>query len=95
MSKTYGWLLLLVVMAMLVAACGPQMATSTTGSQGNTNSSPTTAPAAQATEPDPASSETESAKPSASGEWPVDADDWRVLGSPDAPVTIFEYSDFQ
>jgi hypothetical protein len=87
MSKTNGWLLLLVVMAMLVAACGPQMATPTADTQGNVDSSPTTDPAAQATEPDPSSS--------ASGEWPVDAADWHVLGSSDAPVTIFEYSDFQ
>jgi hypothetical protein len=26
---------------------------------------------------------------------PVDADDWHVLGSPDAAVTMIEYSDFQ
>jgi cytoskeletal protein RodZ len=95
MSRTHGWLLLLLIMAMLVAACGPQLATPTAGTQGNADSSPTKAPAAQATEPEPSASETESAEPSASSESPVDADDWRVLGSPDAPVTIFEYSDFQ
>jgi hypothetical protein len=26
---------------------------------------------------------------------PVDEDDWHVLGSPEASVTIVEYSDFQ
>jgi hypothetical protein len=95
MSRTNGWLLLLVVMAMLVAACGPQMATPTTGTQGDADSSPTTTPAAQATEPESSGSQTEGAKPSASGEWPLDADDWHVLGSPDASITIVDYSDFQ
>jgi hypothetical protein len=95
MSRTKVWLLLLVVTAMLLAACGPQMATPTAGTQGNADSSPTTAPAAQATEPEPSASETESARPSASGEWPVNADDWHVLGSSDASVTIVDYSDFQ
>jgi hypothetical protein len=28
-------------------------------------------------------------------EMPVAADDWHALGSPDAAVTILEYSDFQ
>jgi len=29
------------------------------------------------------------------GELPVDEDDWHVLGSPDALVTIVDYSDYQ
>ena len=85
MSRRYGWLLLLVVMAMLVAACGPQMATPTAGTEGNADSLPTTAPATETAGPEPL----------ASGEWPVDATDWHVLGSPDAPVTLIDYSDFQ
>jgi protein-disulfide isomerase len=39
--------------------------------------------------------ETSESQPAASAELPVDADDWHVLGSPDAPVTIVDYSDFQ
>jgi protein-disulfide isomerase len=40
-------------------------------------------------------SDVPTAPPQAPAERPVSADDWHVLGSPDAPVTIVEYSDFQ
>jgi len=76
MKRKYSWLLVLLVVTMLVAACGPDMATPT--------------PAAKPEE----EVETQPTAP-AGGELPVDADDWHVLGSPDAPVTIIEYSDFQ
>ena len=89
MSRKHGWTLVwilsAVVVALLVAACGPEMATSTPRVVDDTESPPTAAPAG----------ETEDVKPPDSGELPVDADDWRVLGSPDAPITIVEYSDFQ
>jgi protein-disulfide isomerase len=39
--------------------------------------------------------EEQAQEPSPVAELPVDPDDWHVLGSPDAPVTIVEYSDFQ
>jgi protein-disulfide isomerase len=96
MKKKYGWLMVSVVVLLLMAACGPQMATPTTSvKSGDTESTPTqvarqtevvsTAPAA----------ETAEVQPPDYSELPVDANDWRTLGSPDAPVTIVEYSDFQ
>ena len=76
MTRKYSWLLVLLVVTMLIAACGPDMATPTPAAKPEEEvESPPTAPAG--------------------GGLPVDADDWRVLGSPDAPVTIVEYSDFQ
>lgn len=86
MSRKNGWLLSLVVMAMLVAACGPQMATPTASTQADAN---------ETVKPEQSTSEPEGAQPSTSSEWAVNADDWHVLGSPDAPVTIVDYSDFQ
>jgi len=90
MGRKRGWLIVLIVLAMLVAACGPEMATPTPEDKAGAET-----PAATATEAEePAGSATESASPP-SGELPVNPDDWRVLGSPDAEVTIIEYSDFQ
>ncbi len=95
MSRKRGWLFVLVVVALLVAACGPEMATPTPSVVGDTESPPTSAPASETAAPEPSPSDTEDVKPPSSGESPVDAGDWRVLGSPDAPVTIVDYSDFQ
>ena len=100
MQKTNGWLLVLVALALLVAACGPQMATPT-ASEPEGAAAPTTDTAGDAPTEDAASAETattgsepvqEGPDP---GELPVDSDDWHVLGAPDAPVTIVEYADFQ
>jgi len=82
--KKHGWLALIVLIALLVAACGPEMATPTpqdTPSEAETEAptAPTAPASAQETPP----------------EMPVASDDWHVLGSPDAAVTIVEYSDFQ
>lgn len=95
MSRKHGWLLVLVVLALLVAACGPEMATPTAHVASDTESSPTAASAGQTAEPEPSATETEEAELPTSGELPVDADDWHVLGSPDAQIAIVEYSDFQ
>ncbi|MFN2244080.1 MAG: hypothetical protein ACK2U2_17425 [Anaerolineae bacterium] len=76
MRQKYGWLLGLLVVAMLVAACGPEMSTPTPAPTSDGGGEP------QATAP-------------GVGELPVDAGDWHLLGSPDAPVTMIEYSDFQ
>ncbi|MGD9317694.1 MAG: hypothetical protein PVG56_12730, partial [Anaerolineae bacterium] len=85
----------LLVAALLVAACGPEMATPTPGTE-----SADTSPSATAADTGPSATveeagETSESQPAASAELPVDADDWHVLGSPDAPVTIVDYSDFQ
>jgi protein-disulfide isomerase len=86
MTRKYSWLLVLLVLTMLVAACGPDMATPTPAAKPEEEvESPPTAPAEEGPE----------ATAPAGGELPVNADDWRVLGSPDAPVTVIEYSDFQ
>ena len=86
MNRKHIWLIALVVMALLVAACGPEMATPTPRDQASTDAPPATAaPAGETSEPEPVSS----------GDLPVDADDWHVLGPADAAATIVEYSDFQ
>ena len=95
MGKRFGWLIVLLVGALLVAACGPEMATPTP-STGSADTSPS-ATVAEASPPATAeeAGETPESQPAAPAELPVDADDWHVLGSPDAPVTIVDYSDFQ
>jgi protein-disulfide isomerase len=86
MSRKHSWLIALVVAALLVAACGPEMATPTAGVEPVDTSPPATeALAGDAPE----------TQPSTPAEMPVDTDDWHVLGAADAPVTIIEYSDFQ
>jgi protein-disulfide isomerase len=75
MSNKHGWLVLMTLVALLLAACGPEMATPTAGA------------------PAPTASNASAVPPS--GDLPVDPDDWRALGAPDAPVTVIEYSDFQ
>jgi protein-disulfide isomerase len=85
MSKRYGWFIFLVALALLLAACGPPLATPTPKGQEPVADSPT----ATREENQPTQ---EVATP---GDLPVDPSDWRALGSPDAPVTVIEYSDFQ
>jgi hypothetical protein len=100
MGKKYGWLVVLISLALLVAACGPEMATPTP-SDSIAEASPTAAmapvkkTATPAPEGQPVQENAPTKEPISSGDLPVDADDWHVLGSPDAPVTVIEYSDFQ
>jgi protein-disulfide isomerase len=85
MRRVYGWLVVLVIVALFAAACGPKMATPTP-----VGAEVAEAPAAEANVEDESEPQ-----PSPPEDLPVDEGDWHVLGSPDAPVTVIEYSDFQ
>jgi hypothetical protein len=93
MGKKYVWLIVLLIVSLLVAACGPEMATPTPRDEATAGDAetPTKAPVAEETEPTKESTD----GPETPGELPVDAEDWHILGSREAPVTIIEYSDFQ
>jgi protein-disulfide isomerase len=99
MSRKHSWLMMLVVVVLLIAACGPEMATPTPSSQAvNTNPPPTPGSEVVDTNPSPTAApagETPTSKPLVSSELPLESDDWHVLGALDAPVSITEYSDFQ
>jgi protein-disulfide isomerase len=86
----------LLVLVLVVAACGPDMVTPT-ASVSDATETPATAVAATEQSPEAGPVPTDEADPATAEpvDLPVAADDWHVLGSPDAPVTIFEYSDFQ
>jgi len=82
------WLAALVALALVVAACGPDMSTPTPSGQATAS---TQAPTQAATPPGktPAVTQPPATSPA------VDPNDWRTLGSADAKVTLIEYSDFQ
>ena len=93
MRRRHGLFIVIVIVTLVVAACGPEMATPTPVDRAAAEpSSGEEAPVGETPSSRPASA---SEEPAGSGELQVDADDWHVLGSPDAPVTIIEYSDFQ
>ena len=94
MAKRSSWLIALLVVALLLAACGSGMTTPTPSAESaDTSPSATVADASPPATAEDAGETPES--PAAPAELPVDSDDWHVLGSPGASVTIVEYSDFQ
>ena len=93
MNLKHVWLMALVAGVLVVSACGPQMATSTPVEEDAAAESATPAQAEQS--PTATQVEEQAQEPPSAAELPVDPDDWHVLGSPDAPVTIVEYADFQ
>lgn len=93
MRLKYGWLMVLVTVALVVSACGPQMATPTPMGEATSGEGSTPTQAAQS--PTATQADKPAREPASVAELPVDPDDWHVLGSPDAPVTIVEYADFQ
>jgi protein-disulfide isomerase len=104
MNRKTGWFVALLILALLVVACGPTMATPTTSdnpSGGETptaasgSNTPTEAPGGTSPTVAPAQGQTPTAEAVSPGDLPVSADDWHVLGPADAKVTIIEYSDFQ
>lgn len=104
MRLRHGWLIVLVIAALLVVACGSEGVIPTPANKTDSGASPTSAPAqvgntptaAQVDDTPTVAQVEETVEETASlGDLPVDSDDWHVLGSPDAPVTIVEYSDFQ
>lgn len=104
MNRRTGWFAALLIVALLVVACGPTMATPTTsdnpgGGQTPTaalgSNTPTEAPVGDSPTVAPTQAQTPTVEAVSPGDLPVSADDWHVIGSPDAKVTIIEYSDFQ
>lgn len=88
MTKRHSWFLVVAIVALLVGACAPQeLPTPTTVDEETPQA--TTAPAGETSSP------TTPPESPSSEEYPIAEDDWHVLGAPDAPVTMFEFSDFQ
>jgi len=93
MRKRDGWLIAVVLVALLLAACGPQMATPTP--EAAKPSATSEGAQAAPTENAVAAGETPQTQSPSTGGALVNPDDWHVLGEADAAVTIIEYSDFQ
>jgi protein-disulfide isomerase len=93
MRSKHGWLIGLVILVLLVAACAPDPGAPTLGDQATAQVAQDMAAVAET--PEAAEKEEPIQESPPTPELQVDPDDWHVLGSPDAPVTIVEYSDFQ
>lgn len=96
MTQRSSILIALTVLALLVAACGSTMVTPTVGAPEGAEAGPTTVAATEQTpEVGPAPSGESQPTAEENVDLPVAAEDYHVLGSPDAEVMMFEYSDFQ
>jgi protein-disulfide isomerase len=98
MTVKSGWFILvaLLVVMLLATACGPQADAPTLADQATAERSEATEASGNPTEEvAPSGAETSPTESGVSAELPVDEGDWHVLGSPDAPITMVEYSDFQ
>ena len=96
MRRRRSWFIVLIVLGLLVAACGPEMATPTPAETEAVKASPAPEDTQVKESPQTATptAETLPLEPVSYADL-VDPQDWHSLGSPDAPVTMVEYSDFQ
>jgi protein-disulfide isomerase len=99
MSRKHGSFVVLVVVALLAVACGPEMPTTVPTEGAAAVESPTvgktpTTVAKAATTAAPTEAPTQE-EPAAPTRQSAPSGDVHSLGSPDAPVTMIEYSDFQ
>jgi hypothetical protein len=93
MNRKHGALIALAIVTLLLAACGPQMATPTTQpTAGSPPTAPVSSPAATVPQPTAAQPTVE---PVDYAKLPVDPNDWHIIGSADAPLAIVEYAEYQ
>jgi protein-disulfide isomerase len=97
MRLKHGWVIVVAVAVLLVAACAPQDGALTLSDQATAEDSSKPTVVGDAPTADEAEEATQepSEGPTSAAALPVDEGDWHVLGSPEASVTIVEYSDFQ
>ncbi len=85
----------IIVLAVLLAACGPTATTPATSKPAGTTEKPAaTVTSVEETAPTTKPQATAPDRPTEVPP-PEQSENWNVQGSPDAPVTIIEYSDFQ
>ncbi len=94
MKRKQGWFVALVLVALVLASCGPS--TPTAKPPTSVAKTPTT-PQVQPTQGQATAQPTPQPTP-IPVDWnslTVDSSDWHVYGNANAPVTLVEYFDFQ